>query len=68
MAGCTSTASGEIAAARALSNCFGVRPVTAALDLGLLRDLQCVVDVDAEVSHGTFQLGIQRGFLRDRND
>jgi hypothetical protein len=31
-------------------------PVTAALDLGLLRDIQRVIDLDAKVSHGTFKI------------
>jgi hypothetical protein len=37
-----------------------VRPVTAAPDLGLLRDLPCVVDLDAKVSHGTFKFGMTK--------
>jgi hypothetical protein len=48
LAGSTHPGSAEKAAARALSNCFSVRPVKARLNLSLLRDLQRVVDLDAK--------------------
>ena len=29
-------------------------------DLGLFRNLQCIIDLDTEVSHGAFQLGVAK--------
>ena len=30
------------------------------LDLGVLRDLQCVIHFDSKVSHGTFKFGVTK--------
>lgn len=43
-----------------LQNRFGMRPIAAPLDLDLLRDPECIVDLYAEVSHGAFQLGMTK--------
>jgi hypothetical protein len=39
-------------------NSNSVRPAFPALNLGLLRDLQRVIDLDTKVSDGTLQLGM----------
>ena len=37
-----------------------LRAATTTSDLGLLRNLQCVIDLDAEISHGAFQFGMAK--------
>jgi len=46
---------------------LGARPVRAALDLGLLGDLQRVVNFDAKVSDRTLQLGMGKLELNGAN-
>ena len=54
-AGCTHSASCPKAAAR--SSSWRLRAAAATLlDLGLLRNLQCVIDLDPEVPDGALQL------------
>ena len=59
MAGCTHPVLRQKAAVRCLSQRLRAVAVHV-LDLGLLRDLQCVIDFDSKVSHGTFQLGVTK--------
>jgi hypothetical protein len=60
MAGCTRTTSRQIAAARTLSNECRVRPEMISLDLSLLGYLECVVNLDSNVSRGAFQFGMAK--------